>query len=189
MRDQLSLGAFGAGAEALGCDLATVMAVAEVEGGPWGAFLPSGEPVILFERHLFARFTGDRFRAEAPDLCNRKPGGYGLASEQHARLARAVALDRSAALRSTSWGLFQILGENWQACRARSLQDFINRVYRSADDHLALFVGFVKGQPQMAAALRRRDWARFAEMYNGPESVGYDVRLAQAYNSANHRRP
>jgi len=35
-------------AQKLGCDVAAVKAVSEVESGPHGAFLSSGDPVILF---------------------------------------------------------------------------------------------------------------------------------------------
>ena len=86
---------------ALGVDLATLWAVMTVETRGCG-FLPSRRPVILFERHIFHRITDGRFDARAPDLSNPRAGGYGAGGEaQHERLARALALDRRAALEST----------------------------------------------------------------------------------------
>lgn len=80
-------------AQKLGCDVAAVKAVAEVESGPHGAFLPSGDPVILFERHKFSKFTGGKYDQSNPGISNRAPGGYGPVSQQHARFQEAAALD------------------------------------------------------------------------------------------------
>jgi hypothetical protein len=99
-----------AAAQKLNCDVAAVKAVAEVECGKYGAFLPTGDPVILFEHHKFSKFTGRKYDQTHPDISNRKSGGYGAVSEQHGKLARAAALDRDAALQSCSWGLFQVMG-------------------------------------------------------------------------------
>lgn len=70
-------------AEALGCDLAAVMAVAEVESRG-DAFLPDGRPTVLFERHVFRRLTGGIHDRAAPDLSAASPrrlraGGRGAA--------------------------------------------------------------------------------------------------------------
>lgn len=61
-------------ANQLGVDVPTIKAVAEVESGPHGAFLSSGEPVILFERHKFHKLTGGKF-SKFPDISNPKAGG------------------------------------------------------------------------------------------------------------------
>jgi hypothetical protein len=166
----------------LGCEPAVIQAVAEVEAANH-AFLSSGSPTCLFERHLFHRLTGGRFDTQAPDLSNVKPGGYGSYSDQPVRVAAAVLLDREAALRATSWGMFQILGENWHACGAESLEQFVSSMYRSAQDHLRAFVGFVNSNPWLSYALRLKDWASFARHYNGPSYAAhdYDGRLARCY--------
>lgn len=101
---RISESEFQAAAQKLICDVAAVKAVAEVESGKYGAFLPTGDPVILFERHKFSKFTGRKYDQTHPDISNRKSGGYGAVSEQHGKLARAAALNRDAALQSCSWG-------------------------------------------------------------------------------------
>lgn len=45
----------------LGCEVAAIKAVAEVEAGSFGGFLSTGEPVILFERHVFHKRTKGEF--------------------------------------------------------------------------------------------------------------------------------
>lgn len=169
-------------AASLGVDVATVRAVTEVEARGTG-FLDSGEPVILFERHVFHRLTSGLYSARHPDISNATPGGYGPSSQQHARLQKAAALDREMALQSASWGLFQIMGFNHAAAGHPTLQGFINAMYRSEGDHLDAFVAFVRSEPAMHRALKARNWAEFARRYNGPAYAAnrYDTRLAAAY--------
>jgi hypothetical protein len=154
-------------AATIGCEVAAIKAVAEVES-PRGAFLPSGEPSLLFERHKFSRHTKGKFDATNPGVSNRKPGGYGSYNEQHARLQQAAELDRPAALKSASWGRFQILGENYQQAGFDSLQAFVNAMYASEQAQLKAFVHFILADPRLAKAIRHKDFDGFAGVYNGP---------------------
>jgi hypothetical protein len=158
-------------------------AFATVEAGPEGAFLDTGEPVILFERHIFSRLTERRFDRIAPDISNPIAGGYGKYSEQHARLQKAVSLDHDAALKSASWGLFQVMGFNHTVVGFPDLQRFINAMYRSVDDHLRAFVMFIRSNPNLVDALRAKDWSRSALYYNGTGFARnkYDEKLTIAY--------
>jgi hypothetical protein len=181
--------AYKAAAWMLHCEPAAIQAVAEVEAGPHGAFLDSGEPVILFERHVFRALTQGRFAgARVPDapeawslISSSARGGYGPVSVQHRRLQAAVALDRDAALRSASWGLYQQLGRH--QCYSPSLQRFVTAMYRSADDHLRAFVMFIRADERLVDALRGRNWPVFARWYNGPAHAEHDYagRMAAAY--------
>lgn len=167
----------------LQCDLAAIMAVAKVEA-PKGPFLPDGRPPILFERHKFHRHTRGRFSRSHPDLSNATPGGYGAGgAHQHDRLARAAALDREAALKSASWGAFQIMGENHAQAGHPTLQGFINAMYRSAAAQLDAFVSFNLADARLVQAIRGRMWATYARIYNGPayRDNRYDEKLAAAY--------
>lgn len=168
-------------ARELGVSVAHVKAVAEVESRGSG-FLPSGEPVILFERHIFHRLTGGKFSRQHPDISNPSPGGYGASSRQHQRLQKAVALDREAALQSASWGLFQVMGFNWKLVGYKDLQEFINAAYRSEGDHLDMLVGYIQATG-LDKALRNNDWHAFARGYNGPGYMRnrYHEKLAAAY--------
>jgi len=175
----------------LECEVAAIRAVAEVEAGPQGAFLSSGEPVILYERHVFHRATSGRFDGELvpgiepeyAELSSPVPGGYGPSSIQHRKLQAAVILNRDAALRSCSWGLYQILGVNHVQAGFALLQGFVSAMYRSTDDHLRAFVMFVRHDWRLAEALKERDWVTFASIYNGPGFAQnrYDSKMATAY--------
>ena len=86
---------------------AELWAVLNVETRGCG-FLPDRRPMILSERHIFSRETQHRFDNSNPDISNQQPGGYGAGgAAQYDRLQRAAALDRTAALRSASWGIGQ----------------------------------------------------------------------------------
>lgn len=171
-------------AQRLGVDPASVKAIISIES-PKGAFLPSGEPPILFERHKFSKHTQGRYDAKYPDISNPQWGGYGKESAQHARLQKAAALDRDAALKSASYGAFQILGENYAQAGFKTIQDFVNAMYESEEAQLGAFVEFIRNDARLLRALRRKDWAGFSSLYNGPayKTHHYDTRLAEAYST------
>lgn len=175
-------------ADRLGVELAVIRAFAAVESRGKG-FLESGHPVVLFERHYFHRITGGRFNESHPDLSHHKPtpaGEYGKLSEQPDRLKRAMALDHDAAVRSTSYGLFQVMGDNWKKCGYLSVGHFEKMMWTGADEHLRAFVGFVESSPRLVEALRSKDWHTAARIYNGPGYAKHDYagRMAAAYATA-----
>lgn len=174
---------FRLAAQALGVPVAAVKAVTQVEA-PKGGFFPDGQVRILFERHKFSRHTGGRYDKSHPNISNPVWGGYGAESAQHGRLQQAVALDRDAALKSASWGKFQILGENFKQAGFRTLQAFINAMSAGEPEQLEAFVEFVKADKTMHAALVARNWAGFAKIYNGPAYAKneYDKKLAAAFD-------
>ncbi len=181
---------FNLSALSLNCEVACIKAVAEVESSGSG-FLPTGEPVILFEPHQFWRellkvgHKPGNFIPAYSDILYPKWGTrpYGKSSEQHGRLARACEIHREAALQSASWGRFQIMGYHWKACGFDSLQEFINGMYESEDMHLQAFCNFLKST-NLDDSLRAKDWTRFARGYNGAGYAKnkYHIKLATAYN-------
>jgi len=184
---QLTEQDYAKAAARLGCEVAAIKAVAAVESRVSG-FLVDGRPVILFERHIFRRqLVQNRVdpaphERARPDIVNRRPGGYVGGAAEHERLADAVAINRDAALKSCSWGKFQIMGFNWRATGHASLQDFVNAMYRDEAAQLDAFVAFLYAEG-LDDELVRRDWAAFAERYNGPayRKNRYDAKLATAY--------
>lgn len=181
---------FERAALALNCEVAAIRAVEAVES-PNGGFLADGTtPVILFEGHWFHALTQGKFSARHPTISYARwtTRHYLGGMAEHGRLQRAVALDRSAALASASWGNFQIMGFNWGIARCKSLQDFINAMYRSEGAHMDCFVNVIKNMA-LADELRERRWDDFAEVYNGPgwRQNDYGNKIAAAYKY--HRTP
>src|SRR5579885_2614771 len=91
-------------------------------------YLPDRRPQILFERHIFHRLTQGRFDTNG-DISSATPGGYGASgAHQYDRLASAIACDREAALQSASWGIGQIMGENFAAAGFRNVENMVTAV-------------------------------------------------------------
>jgi hypothetical protein len=180
MKPKLTDEDFETAAIGLRCEVALVKAVTSIEA-PEG-FDAKGRPIILFEGHHFSKHTNGRFDKSHPTLSYPKWTNEFYTKDEHARLARAVELDRDAALKSTSWGRFQILGVNYEACGFSTLQAFINAMFDSEFEHLSAFVRFVKSKG-LDDALREKRWDDFARGYNGPAYAkhGYHTRLEKAY--------
>lgn len=181
--------AYANAAEDLECDIAAIKAVAEIEARGAG-FLPDGRPKILFERHKFRKFTRGRYDSEHPDISG-PAGNYQGGTAEYDRLARAMDLDPDVALMSASWGKFQIMGFNHEACGFDMVQDFVDAMVESEDRHLEAFIGFVTAN-DLDPHLRNHNWARFARGYNGPQyrRFRYAEKLASAYEKyASESRP
>ncbi len=169
-------------AEAYGVPVSHLKAVIAVESNGRG-FNRDGTPVILFEPHKFNKYTNGLFQRTHPHLTstsyaeNLRRKLYG--GNQHKKLREAVLLDREAALKSCSWGMFQIMGFNYKACGFATLQEFINAMFRSEATQLVVAMRFIK-RGGMLDALRSGDWHSFARRYNGAayERRGYHTKLA-----------
>lgn len=177
---RLTGGAIEQAANEIGCPVAAIQAVMDVESR--GGFLPDGRPKILFERAIFCRLTKGKYNQSDPDISATRSGGYKGGSAEYDRLSRAMGLDRDAALRSTSWGAFQIMGENFKMCGYSNVEDFVKAMVAGEPEQLDAFVQFVK-KSGFSDELARLDWAGFARGYNGPayKANRYDAKLAAAY--------
>jgi hypothetical protein len=125
--------------------------------------------------------TGGRF--DDGDISSPSPGGYGPGgAHQFERLERAVALDRSAALQSASWGIGQIMGENYVAAGFDNVEDMVTSALRSEDEQVSAMVSFLQ-HSNLTSALNDHDWQRFARGYNGANFAinQYDSKLATAF--------
>ena len=165
----------------LGVEAALIAAVAEVESAGDG-FLVDGRPVILFERHIFSRFTAHRFDATHPSISNPTRGGYGPGgARQYDRLHMAIALDRIAALQSASWGRFQVMGFNAEICGWPNVEAFVDDMTKSEAEHLRAFIGYCLAD-DLIRHLATHDWRAFTRGYNGPGNVdNYAPKIEAAY--------
>lgn len=178
----LTQGGLDHAASGLGVNLPALWSVMTVETRGCG-FLPDRRPQILFERHVFHKETKGKFDKTAPDLSNAVAGGYGSGgASQYGRLERAVALDRQAALNSTSWGLGQIMGFNATSAGFADVETMVAAMAQTEDAQLLGLVNFV-AKKGLAKYLKNEDWAGFAAGYNGAgyKNRGYDEKLKLAF--------
>lgn len=177
-------------ASLLHCDPNSIGAVCDVESAKSG-FLPDKRPAILYEAHVFGRLTKYRWNSSHPNISavHWDRSLYGApGAHQYERLAQAMALDETAALEATSWGLFQILGMNFGGCDFTSVQAFVEAQVESEYKQLSTF-GFMCQQRGYDRFLRQHDWVRFALAWNGAgeRANHYDEKLAAAYKAREHK--
>lgn len=169
----------------LGIEVAAIKAVASVESRGDG-FLSNGKPKVLFEGHWFSRFTNGKFDKYYPTLSYKRwtKKYYRGGTAEYQRYLSAAALDQEAAMKSTSWGRFQIMGFNHNKCGYTNVKDFVSEMHQNEGHHLYAFVNFLRSTG-LDVHLKAKNWAAFARGYNGPEYAKnkYDTRIRQAYEA------
>lgn len=166
----------------LGCEPEVIKAVAQVESAG-EAFDEEGKPVILFEAHLFSKLTKGKYDLSHPKLSSPSWNKSLYTKDEYTRLNQAMVLDDNAALKSCSWGKFQILGLNHAVCGFKTVKQFVQAMNKSELEHLKAFASFIKGN-NLAKYLMMKDFANFASRYNGPgyRANKYDIKMRSAYN-------
>jgi hypothetical protein len=176
-------------AKSIGCKVAAIKSVDKVEASGNG-FLSNGDVKILFEPHVFWRelvargIDPNKHLAGNNDILYQrwKTGSYGSSNSQWSRMDRAIAIDKEAALKSASYGRFQIMGNNYKACGFNCVHEFVDALKISEYAHLLAFISFVKAN-RLDRHLITENWAMFASGYNGSgyKQNRYDVKLLEAF--------
>lgn len=190
---------YQAAAKRLNVPALAIRAFAMVEGGTSG-FFKSGRPKILFERHKmyahlqqkFSKSFADTKVAQFPNIVSQTPGGYQGGDIEYQRLELAKQIDEDCALMSASWGQFQIMGENWQALKYQSVQDFVKQQSQSESLQLEAFIRFIEWKSGMVSgkrialkdALQKQDWNAVFTLYNGVayKKLGYQAKFQAAWD-------
>ena len=181
---------YAAAAKALGVAVEVVKTVAAVEARQSGFIGDTDLPWILFEGHHFHRRTGGQYSRDYPQISYPRwtkahyRGGRG----EYDRLMEAIEVHSGSvepALLSTSWGMFQIMGFNFDKCGYASVEDFVNDMGTGEPAHLRAFVAFIRACG-LADELQGQDWEDFARQYNGPgyKRNAYHTKLAAEFAKA-----
>ena len=167
-------------AQLLNCEVAAIKAVSKVESN--GSSVDSqGRIRILFEGHVFYALTKGKYGVTDISYPKWTKKYYGL--PQYDRFNKAFSLDKSAAMQSCSWGLFQIMGFNYDKCGFTEVGSFVDFMKKSEKNQLLCFCRFVKSRG-LDDEIRNRQWAKFAYGYNGSgyKQNAYDTKLEKWYN-------
>lgn len=158
-------------------------------------FDSQGRPKMLFEPHVFYRnLTGAQRTAAVQQglaYAKWKPGAY--PRDSYPRLMRAMRINETAALKASSWGLGQILGENHRMVGYATVQQMVFAMMADEEKHLEAMVAYLVSarlddDMRDLAALTRKtlpaDTAPIVRVYNGPgyKANRYDVKFANAHN-------
>lgn len=171
---------------------ALIRAVNQVESRGRGYM--NGMVVALYEPHIAYRYVSGNVRNEMikAGLAYKTwvSGRYPKTSYARIDAASKIAGEEVAAL-STSWGLGQVMGFNFRRAGYDSAVAMVKAFANSEGEQLEGMMNFIKSQPPMMEALKKKDFSTFAELYNGKgyKQNQYDTRLAKAYATWASNRP
>jgi hypothetical protein len=141
----------------------------------------NGHPsATRFEPHVFRKRTNHAYDAQVPFTPG--PHGFSLIADETNRAAFAYAfeLDEAAAVQSTSWGSYQVLGSHLleiESNPAAAVAMFDADPQGVSD---RLLVAWFASAPKAAAAARRFDWDELALRFNGRSNAAhYAERLRE----------
>lgn len=174
-------------AEHLGVTVGHINMLLKVESSG-RSFDNKGRPIILFEPHIFHRRTGGKWSPSSFSYAKWRTKPYPkTADARWAQMEAAAEKDRSAALESASWGLFQVMGFHWQALGYADAFDFAAAMTTGEPAQLDAMVRFIVANRLKSAlqACRAGDpdsCRAFARGYNGAgfEKNRYHIKLAEA---------
>jgi hypothetical protein len=177
------------------------------------AFLVSGKPKILYERHHFYDFYKEEYgvaKADQLSLMNENiiknaNGGYGSSdflsekgfdnegyyNHQFDRLDKAKKIDEDMAIKSTSFGLFQVLG-GYCTYSNTTPKQFLQEMSRSEKFQIQAFVNFIKkdrAKKDLPNALNNKNWRKVALIYNGTEWETYNPKYAKNIEQYYNKKP
>ena len=181
-------------AERLGIDPSVLLAISRVESGGLGPDALRFEPHVFLREQPGANVPYTRGDNNCPDNWERAGGCVPFVSYQpeetgQAAFERAYAIDPQGALRSTSFGAFQVIPFKDLSYLSENPEEFLTKF---REDPLAMSYELLEARlttpsngVDLVAAAQAGDWTAFAEGYNGVEQAkhGYDAKLQATYNS------
>lgn len=166
-------------AAAAGVSPAVLAALRAVESG-------SDPASIRFEPHLFIRYR--------PDLASQIPYTPGAdraaspvrAETNRAAFERAYALDARIAVKSTSFGLYQVLGGRLLTIFDNDPDRGVAAFWRDPQEiSKLLLVQWMRENPAAVRAANDRDWYEFVHRFNGcTDCTRYLARFMPALEAA-----
>lgn len=170
----------------LGVEEAILKAIYEVETSG-KSYLGEGYPALLFEAHVFYRELKaegrdvESLKVSYPNIISKSwnkslyKGGIGEVS----RINEAYLISPSSALRSASFGAFQVCGFN---CGKMGPYEFYRRIWTSETGQLEILSEFLKNSG-IVPYMKALNFEEIARRYNGPgyATQGYHTKLENSY--------
>ncbi len=147
--------------------------------------------LILFEGHIFWKelekigLDPSSIIEGNEDILYKEPNYKYYNRLQYPRLEKAEAIDEVAALNSASYGMFQIMGFNYELAGFNDVLEMVNVLGKSEKNQLEAFISYLKNTA-CYEDLKAKDWVSFARHYNGPKYARnqYDTKLEKEYLSS-----
>lgn len=174
----------------LNVEVAVLKAIKTVESG--GKAIQNGIPTMLFEGHVFwkqleaRKINPNNYVKGNENILYKtwtKKYYTGRNNGEYERLKKAIKINEAAAYESASYGMFQIMGNNYKVCGYNSAKEFYEDLCKNEDAHFYSFIKFIKAKG-IVPYMQKKDWSQIAYRYNGPsyKKNNYHKKLAYAYN-------
>ncbi|MCM7723776.1 N-acetylmuramidase family protein [Enterobacter roggenkampii] len=177
-------------------ELNIIKAFSIVESGGRSGFNALNLPIIAYEGHIFRKYTKRKYDQTHPFLSYKYVKKAGPEWQKNNidqlsawnTLAKAYALDAEAAIKSCSWGMFQIMGFNYESCGYKDLGTFLKDMKSNAGKQLNAFLHLCNKNSSLLSAMVNKDFYNMAFNYNGSDFGDYDVKIRRTYESLEKRR-
>ena len=156
----------------------------DVETGGGDGFNARNQPDALYEPHVAYRNSSGETRKKlvAAGLAYKNWGEQPYPKDSYPRIVAAAKIDPRIACLATSWGMTQILGENYAMVGYDSPESMVEAFMEDAENHLEACVQFLIAD-NLDDDLVAHRWAAVARGYNGAGYAknGYDTKMAARY--------
>lgn len=178
----------------IGVETAMMLSIAKQESKR-ESFYKEGQATILFERHKMWEYLMKdlkkskeelkKLKAADPAIVNDNSGGYGKYSEQYEKLEKAKKIDYNTAVKSCSWGKFQVMGFNY-AVAFSSPKEMEKSVNLCEIQQFYFFIGYLEKTNGIIDAMKNKNWELIAAKYNGSKwktyNPDYATNIKKFYN-------
>lgn len=152
-----------------------------LEEGKW-----KGELKVLFEGHYFHRLTNGKFAKQRPDLSYPKwikgitTKFYRKGQEEFTRFMEALRLDKKAALLSTSWGRFQIMGFSAVKAGYKDVNEMVTSFYDGGEpEQMLALINYLKNTN---SKLYNKNLFDLLKLFSESNNSKYIEEVVRLYN-------
>lgn len=144
--------------------LPRLLAFIEVESGGRG-FGDTGKLILQYEPHIFSKATG--IPRSTLNQYKWDENTVDIQSKEWEAFNEAYSLNPEEAMKSTSWGLPQIMGFNHKQAGYVSVGDMLDDFKRGEGEQVMALIRFIEANKKLYKAVMVGDYETIADVYNG----------------------
>lgn len=171
-------------ANSIWLEYASLQAILKTETPGYGFDMATGKLLIQFEPNYFKRM--EPFAPSGAWSVNK----VDVQSKEWVAFNDAFSKDPESAMKSTSIGMPQIMGENFKACGYNSVGEMWDEFKKGEYHQVKALCNFILSNKKLYQAIKECNWHQVAYIYNGPKYKEmaikwgrdpYDITLAKEY--------
>jgi hypothetical protein len=145
--------------------LPRLLAFIEVESGGRGFDEKTGKLMIQFESHIFSKATG--IPRSTSNQYKWDENKVDVQSKEWEAFNEAFKINPEEAMKSTSWGLPQIMGFNHKQAGYESVGAMLDDFKKSELQQVIALIRFITANPKLYKAVLEGDYETVSSIYNG----------------------